>query len=53
MEILLVLGLIFGLINEADTPKWTEDIEPCPQVEVVDVVTALEKGLYNLSLIHI
>ena len=47
MEILLVLGLIFGLINEADTPKWTEDIEPCPQVEVVDVVTALEKGLYN------
>ena len=47
MEYLLVLGLILGLINEADTPKWTDEIEPCRQVEVVDVVTALEKGLYN------
>ena len=43
MEWLLVLGIIFGLINESETPVWSEDLIPCEQTEIVDAVTWVEK----------
>mgnify|MGYP003139239890 FL=1 len=43
MEWLLVLGLVFGLINESETPVWSEDLIPCEQTEIVDAVTWVEK----------
>lgn len=46
MEYLLLLGLIMLGMNESDTPKWSEELIPCEQTEVVDVVTAIEKTYY-------
>ncbi len=50
MEALLGLMLILGVLQESDTPIWTDEPIKCDQVEIVDMITAVEKAVNRTYL---